>query len=122
VQARNVPGAWALSHLHSHDPVTESAFYATIFGWKQEQFNTASKVEIHLALDGIRVATTSKVEGLSNEPPSWLVVFGTANLTEAVTVAENLRGAVVTEFDHLGSRVVVMNDDQGALFGLCQPA
>jgi uncharacterized protein len=121
VQARNVPGAWTYSHLHSHNPVTDSAFYASVFGWKQAQSNTPSTLEIHLTLDGIRVATTSKVEGLSNEPPSWLVVFGTANLSQAVTVAENLGGAVVTEFDRLGSSVVVMNDDQGALFGLCQP-
>jgi uncharacterized protein len=122
VQARNVPGAWTLSHFHSHDPATESAFYASVFGWKQEQFTTPSTLGIHLALDEIPVATTSKVDGLSNEPSTWLVVFGAANLAEAVPLAANLGGTAVTEFDHPERHVIVMTDDQGTLYGLCQSA
>jgi uncharacterized protein len=119
VQARDVPGAWALSHLHAHDPATESAFYTSVFGWEPKQSNTPSTLGT-LTLNGIPLATTSKVEGLSNEPSKWLVVFGTANLPKAVAVAVGLGGALVTEFDSAASRVVVLTDDQGALFGLCQ--
>jgi uncharacterized protein len=119
VQARNIPGAWVLSHFHSHDPAAETGFYTSVFGWEHEPSNTPSKLGT-LTLNGTPVATTSKVEGLSNEPSNWLVVFGASNLSESVTVAENLGGAVVTEFDRLGSRVILMNDDQGAVFGLCQ--
>jgi uncharacterized protein len=117
VQARNVPGAWALSHLHSHDPAAGTGFYTSVFGWEHEPSNTTPKHGT-LTLNGTPVATTSKVEGLSNEPSNWLVVFGTANLPEAASVAVSQGGALVTEFNS----VVVLTDNQGTLFALCQSA
>jgi predicted enzyme related to lactoylglutathione lyase len=113
------PGAWAMSSLHTTDPVRATAFYGGVFRWELEQATGAAFAECRL--EGRLVAVLSGTDGAS-VPAHWSVNIAVGDVDAVCRQAPELGGAVlVAPFDTEGFRNAVVADPQGGVIALSTP-
>ena len=131
-QLVNEPSAWSMSFLQTPDQEGAKAFYAAVFGWRDEPF-AAGDAEITLwRLPGYVggepgqpvprdvVAALMPLEG-EQAPPHWSVDFWIDDADAAAATAARLGGAVVVApYDTPAFRQAVLADPQGAVFTVSQ--
>lgn len=135
-QVANTPGAWNFSHLHASDP-TALSFYSAVFGWKHDPTVGAGMIRVpgygdHLAATvdpGIHerqafapAGFADVVAGLvvTDEPPSWCVVFTVEDRDDSAARAEQLGATVISSTDTAWTREALIRDPQGAELTLSQ--
>ena len=113
----NAPGALAWNELASPDLEASAAFYGGLFGWtissledSPDPYMTIKNGDANNG--GIRELTPGM-------PPHWLVYFGTDDVDEALTKAQDLGGAKLAGPIDIGMGTIgVVQDPQGAVFAL----
>jgi predicted enzyme related to lactoylglutathione lyase len=118
--------AFAWDELHTNDREKANAFYNTLFGWTAEAVPMGPDYTYHLLKrkgSDESFAGSHQQEGdeLKNGVPShWLVSLGTNDVDAATAKASELGATVVippADIPNVG-RFSVLNDPQGAAFGL----
>jgi uncharacterized protein len=114
----NVPGAFTWNELASPDVDASAGFYGDLFGWTTERMESGS----------FPYLVVKSADGRSNggirpqmpeEPPNWLVYFGTDDIDGAATKVEELGGSKLAGPMSIGpGRFAVVRDPQGAVFAL----
>jgi len=134
-QLVNEPGTWAMSSLHTPDPLAAAAFYGALFGWESEPITPGSPVMLFRlpGYDGgapvqpiprdvvaVMTATTEGPEGAA-VPPNWTVNLRVDDADAVAAHAAVLGGTILmAPMDALGMRTAVLLDPQGAAFSISQ--
>ena len=117
-QLVNEPGAFTWNELASPDVDASAGFYGDLFGWTTD------------AMEGgpFPYLVIKTADGRSNggirpqmpeEPPNWLVYFGSDEIDAAATRIEELGGSKLAGPMSIGpGRFAVVRDPQGAVFAL----
>ncbi|MGF1662600.1 MAG: VOC family protein [Kineosporiaceae bacterium] len=117
-QRVNEPGALTWEDLRSTDPDAARAFYAGVFGFREEAADGAPDDYRMFALPGGDPlggigGMTDGAEGL---PSHWLVYFGVPDADSAVAVAESHGGrALAPAVDTPYGRMAALSDPTGAV-------
>ena len=111
-EAAGVPGAWAMSALHTPDPEGALRFYGELFGWQAE-----GSPLVRWTLEGEVIAVmTETVEGV---PPHWAVNFRVADVDTTIARATELGGTVLLgPVEAEGLRNAVIADPQDGVFAI----
>jgi predicted enzyme related to lactoylglutathione lyase len=132
-QLVNEASAWALSLLHTGDLTRAQAFYADVFGWRHEAFETAGELtlcrlpgyvggqpEQPVPRDVVAVMVPlDRAAAPAEEPPHWSVDFWTDDTDAAASKAPALGGRVVVPpYSPPGFRTAVLSDPHGAVFSV----
>jgi predicted enzyme related to lactoylglutathione lyase len=113
----NAPGALVWNELASPEPAASADFYRALFGWTIEQFEGSP--QLYLAIRNGDADNGGIRETMPQEPPHWLVYFGTDDLDAALEQVEQLGGTrVAGPIDIQIARIGVVQDPQGATFAL----
>lgn len=118
-QIVNGPGALTLSQLNTLDPERALEFYSGVFGWRGESVEGGSMPYWGL-YNGDRLAGgVMQMSPDMGAPPHWLNYFGIEDVDDAAGRVGELGGQVmVPPMDVPGGRIIVVQDPQGAVFGL----
>lgn len=135
-QLVNEPGAWSMSILNTRDPESARRFYAELFGWETESFDTgAAQAELFrlpgyeggepqqpVPRDVVAVMIEMDAHGLPKEmPPNWSVDFWIDDVDAAAGRVEELGGAVIVPpTDRPAFRQAVIADPGGAAMSISQ--
>jgi predicted enzyme related to lactoylglutathione lyase len=135
-QLVNEPGAWSMSILNTRDPDSARRFYAELFGWETESFDTgAAEAELFrlpgyvggepqqpVPRDVVAVMIEMEAHGLpSDMPPNWSVDFWIDDADAAARRAKELGGAVIVPpSDTPAFRQAVIADPGGAAMSISQ--
>ena len=135
-QLVNEPGAWSMSILNTRDPDSARRFYAELFGWETETFDTGgAEIELYrlpgftggepqqpVPRDVVAVMIEMDSHGLPSEmPPNWSVDFWIDDADAAADRAEALGGAVIVPpSDSPAFRQTVIADPDGAAMSISQ--
>jgi predicted enzyme related to lactoylglutathione lyase len=124
-----VPGAWAMSVLHTPQPEASAAFYGAVFGWRAEAMPDAPLWFLRLPayagapgrdvpLDVVAVMAPAAPA----VPPHWAVSIRVEDV-DATTAAAAELGAttVVPPVDAGANRTAAIADPQGGVFALVAP-
>jgi predicted enzyme related to lactoylglutathione lyase len=113
----NANGALSWNELAAGDLDAASEFYGELFEWSFEPVP-----------GGVPYLVIKNKDGRSNggirarmetEPPYWLVYFGADELEATLATAGELGGTTLVEPMEVGAgRIAVVQDPQGAVFGL----
>jgi predicted enzyme related to lactoylglutathione lyase len=122
-EVQGSPGSVTWVELSSRDLPKAEAFYRNVFGWDPTQASVAGKYT-EFKLGGNSIAGGMDMsEMVPDEAPSyWLVYFAVADADEAAANARKLGGKELvapTDIPQIG-RFAVLQDPQGATFGLLQ--
>jgi predicted enzyme related to lactoylglutathione lyase len=128
-QLVNEPSAWAMSMLHTNDPVRAEEFYAGLFGWQVETLETGETSVGLFRLPGYVGGEPDQpvardvvaVMGPMDEPapPRWSIDFWIEDADRAAAGARELGGEVlVAPHDRAGFRSAVLSDPSGAVFSV----
>jgi len=119
-EVRHVPGAWTATHLVTDD-ASAPAFYADVFGWDAVEGDGITSF-------GLATGSTAPVTVATAGPPDpgwspvrrslWLVVFAVADVDATRRAAEAAGGRSVARHDGGRADTHLVEDDQGAVFGL----
>ncbi|MBV9197467.1 MAG: VOC family protein [Solirubrobacterales bacterium] len=114
----NAPGALSWNELATPDLEAASRFYGELFGWT---FEAMEGMEMPYRV--IRKRDGSSNGGMrpttENEPPYWLVYFGTDNIDKAMATAGEHGGtALMGPMDIGAGKIAAIQDPQGAVFAL----
>ncbi len=120
------PGALCWNELITPELGAAEKFYTSLFGWKVESMDVGPGVTYRLFKNrgenaGGAMATPKELKGV---PPNWSVYFDVANADQTVSRAERMGAKVlapVMETANVG-RYAMLQDGQGAAFGILQPA
>ena len=119
-------GTFCWPELGTTNPDAAKSFYGSLFGWRAQDVAMPGMVYTILQLEGRDVAGlygfTPKQTG-QGIPPSWLCNVAVDNCDEIAKKVQELGGKVMMEpmdFPEAG-RGAVVQDPQGAVFGLWQP-
>lgn len=111
---------------HVSDDVPRAArFYGALFGWSQRSSAEEDGGRILLEHDGALIAgLRSSVQASGKLPPQWLTFFQTEDCEASCQRVVTQHGSVISgPLDSTRSaRPAVVNDPQGAAFGLLTPA
>jgi uncharacterized protein len=114
----NRRGALSWNELASPDMDGSAGFYRELFDWKTEPFEGSGMPYLVIQTaagrgnGGIRPA-------MENEPPGWLVYFGSDDIDADFAKATELGAAKLTDVMDIGAgKVGVLQDPQGAVFAL----
>jgi uncharacterized protein len=117
----NEPGALCWNELATNDARKAKDFYSSLFGWSSEDFDEGAYTIVRVgdkSNGGIRPQGDQE-QGM---PPNWLPYFAVDNCDESAAKAGELGGnAIVPPMDVPvadNSRIAVIADPQGAVFGL----
>jgi uncharacterized protein len=118
-QIVNGPGALTLSQLNTVDPERALEFYSGLFGWRGESVEGGSMRYWGL-YNGDRLAGgLMQMPPDMGAPPHWLNYFGTESVDDAVGRIGELGGQIIIPpMDVPGGKILVVQDPQGAVFGL----
>ncbi len=116
------PGAFAWAELSSRDIDTAVPFYTSVFGWTTH----ASDMPDGTKYTEFQVDGTSIAGGMAMDPmvpaavPSyWLAYFATQDVDATFARALELGGhEIVAPMEFPGGRFAIVNDPEGAAFGL----
>jgi predicted enzyme related to lactoylglutathione lyase len=114
----NAPGAMAWNELASPDVDASAGFYSELFGWEMEPIEGMEMpYQVIKRKDGASNGGIRSAQ--ENEPPYWLVYFGTDDIEAKVKQAtENGANAIVEPTDIGMGHIAVLQDPQGAVFAL----
>jgi uncharacterized protein len=118
-------GALCWTELMTPDPAKAEKFYTELIGWKSERMSMDDGDYTLLKRpDGTNAAGIMKTPPMAAQaPPHWLSYFQTSDIKATVAKLTSLGGQVKvppTDIPNVGTFAVV-NDPQGAYFGLLQP-
>jgi uncharacterized protein len=135
-QLVNEPGAWSMSILNTRDADGAKRFYAELFGWETETFDTGAAEAVLFRLPGfvggepeqpaardvVAVMIDMDAHGLPKEmPPNWSVDFWIDDADAAAARAPELGGAVIVPpSDSPVFRQAVIADPGGAAMSISQ--
>lgn len=118
------PGAPVWVDLASRDLEGSKAFYAQFFGWEPHLVtpDPAAGGYTMFTLNGTEVAAVGGAMS-PEQPPAWMVYFGTEDAEATANKVEEAGGKVVAPpFDVLkAGRMAVFQDPTGAFFAVWQP-
>jgi uncharacterized protein len=131
-QLVNEPGAWSMSQLNTDDAERANTFYAAVFGWETDTFETGDGEITMWRVPGYVggepeqpvsrevVAVMAPTSGAPAEvPPHWSVDFWVDDPDATAAKAAELAGeAIVPPFDTPVGRTAVLADPQGASFSV----
>ena len=109
--------------LLTRDPRTAEPFYATVFGWRADTDPQGEVAYTVFSLDDEPVAGMMMMpdEVPAEVPAYWFVYFAVYDLEAAVARTLELGGGVIAPPMGAGEgRFVVLEDAQGAVFGLLE--
>jgi uncharacterized protein len=119
-----VVGGFSWNELVTQDVAGATAFYSKLFGWQTEKFDASAPGMEYMILK----AGNTQVGGMMkmpvpDAPSSWLAYITVADCDASVKQATTLGGNVcVGPFDvPTVGRIAVLQDPQGARFGVFQP-
>jgi uncharacterized protein len=137
-QLVNEPGAWSMSLLNARDPEAAKAFYATVFGWGSDTFETGDAAITMFRLPGFVggepqqpvprdvVATMAPMsaERFPEDVPShWSVDFWIGSVDSSVERTAALGGEVLVppyDIPDTVLRQAAVADPQGAAFSITE--
>ena len=110
------------NELITPDPAAAIRFYGSLFGWTTEAFQ-AGPIPYTLFKKGDRSFGGVMAPPKPGIPPHWLNYVTVADLDAAFAKATSLGATVCVPPMDIGEagRIAVLNDPQGAGFGLHQP-
>lgn len=119
------PGTVRWVELLTRDLAAAEAFYAEVFGWKAETSQREGSSYTVFTLDGDEVAgmMLMPAEVPAEVPAYWSAYYLVDDAAATAARATELGGTVVvapTAVD--GDRFAILEDPQGAVFGVLQPA
>lgn len=119
----NEPGAFCWNELVTRKPDEAKAFYAEVFGWTSSSHAAGptpyTEWKLHDRTIGGMVPLGDAVS--ADLPACWIVYFAVADADAAtVKVAELGGAATMAPNDIPAGRFSIVNDPQGAAFGLIQ--
>ncbi|WP_372841206.1 VOC family protein [Phaeovulum sp.] len=108
--------------LTSYNPDAAQAFYAAVLGWKVTNAGMEG-ADYRLAAAGDDMVAGIWVPEAQGMPPFWMVYFTTGNCDTAIEAVTKAGGKVHMEPNDVPGtgRFAVVQDPQGAVFGLLQP-
>lgn len=114
----NAPGALAWNELATPDLDESAKFYSELFGWEIEDIE-----EMETPYRVIKRKDGGSNGGMrptqENEPPYWLVYFGTDDIEGKVKQASEHGAEAIVEPTDIGmGHIAVLKDPQGAVFAL----
>ena len=110
----NEPGALTLNQLNTSDPARAREFYSGVFGWRFEQVPGGDR-----PYWGIYNGERLNGGMMEEQPPAWLVYFGSDSVDDDAGRIAELGGRVlVPPMPVPGGRILVAQDPQGAVFAL----
>jgi predicted enzyme related to lactoylglutathione lyase len=114
----NAPGALCWNELASPDPDTSARFYGELFGWTTEEM--PSEEMEYLVIRRADGGTNGGIRPqMPEEPPNWLVYFGSQDVEADLTRAVELGGAsLVGPMEIWDGSFGVLRDPQGGTFAL----
>ncbi|MBN8549093.1 MAG: VOC family protein [Deltaproteobacteria bacterium] len=125
--AENPQGRFSWNELMSADAKASAAFYGKLFGWKTEPFNTADKkspvdyqiFKIDSASMGVAGMAPCSAPGGGSQ---WIPYIIVQNTDASLRAAKELGAKVLLEVTDIPTvgRIAVIQDPQGAVFGLHQ--
>ena len=129
-QLINAPGCWAMSALHTCEPVTAAAFYGEVFGWQWQRMGEEDTAPTLFRLPGyvggelqqpVPRDVVAVIFPAVQEHSRWNVDFWVSDADSASARAWELGGKVVTPpADDGGFRTSVIADPHGAVFSVSQ--
>ena len=116
-----MPGHFSWNELQTSDVDGASSFYTKLFGWEAAPMPGGMPYTL-FKKDGTEVAGLMKscAEGI---PPHWLAYVTVANADASAENVASLGGKILapcTDIPNVG-RIAVIQDPQGAAFGIFQP-
>jgi len=118
-------GEFSWNELVTQDVAGATAFYTKLFGWRTEKFGaSAPGMDYTIFRSGDTQAAGMMKSPMPNMPSSWLAYVTVANCDASVKQAAALGGKVCVEPMDIPTvgRIAVLQDPQGASFGVFQPA
>lgn len=124
-----VPGAWALSALHTPDPAAAAAFYGAAFGWRADPMPDAPlwflRLAGHAGAPGRGVpddVVAVMARAMPGVPPHWAVSMRVDDVDATAARAGELGGTiVVAPVDAGANRSAAIADPQGGVIALVAP-
>ena len=116
------PGSACFFELATGDPSRAARFYSRLFGWEPHPRSSGHDTTV-LMHGGRRVGGLKELTREMGDAPSWLSYFGVEDAVAATRFIEAHGGRVcvaLSEGPPVGRRTVV-EDPQGARFGLLEP-
>jgi uncharacterized protein len=115
----NEPGALTLNQLSTPDTGAAERFYTELFGWRTEQVSGGDDPYWGIYLGDRINGGMMPVPPEGPVPPHWLSYFGSTDVDADAGKAGELGGQVrFPPTDVPGGRIAVIQDPQGAIFGL----
>jgi uncharacterized protein len=115
----NAPGALTMSQLNTGDPEGAIEFYSRLFGWGSEPMEGGDTRYWGLSNGDRMAGGLMEMPAEMGAPAHWLSYFGTESVDDAVGRVGELGGeTIVPPMDVPGGRIAVVQDPQGAVFGL----
>jgi uncharacterized protein len=111
--------------LLTTDPGAAQAFYRTVVGWTVTPFEESpDPYDMWTRADGVPIGGVMKIPDSLGAPPHWRMFVGVPRLEDAVAHVERLGGRAQSDAIAVPTvgRMRFMNDPQGALFALYEPA
>jgi len=117
-------GSMQWVELNTRNVETGKRFYAAVFGWDAETMTGGGMDYTEFKLGGESIAGMTEIspEMPAEVPPHWLVYLGTDDVDATAAKAAELGGSVIVPgTDFPGGRFALLNDPQGATFGVMRP-
>jgi predicted enzyme related to lactoylglutathione lyase len=117
-QLVNEPGALSWNELASPDLDASSVFYAALFDWTFEPFESSPEPYLTIK-NGDIVNGGVRTLNSPGPPPHWLVYFAVDDLDASLAKVSELGGTTHAGPIDIGiARIAVVADPQGAMFAL----
>jgi uncharacterized protein len=124
-----VPGAWAMSALHTPAPDASAAFYRAVFGWRADPMPDAPLWFLRRpgyagapgrgVPDDVVAIMAPAVPGV---PPHWAVSMRVDDVDATAALAAELGGTIVVRpVDAAANRTAAIADPQGGVVALVAP-
>jgi predicted enzyme related to lactoylglutathione lyase len=111
----NEPGALTINQLNTSDSKRAQEFYAGVFGWRFERVGEGDLPPYW----GIYNGDSLNGGMMEEQPPAWLVYFGSNSVDDDAGRIGELGGQVIVPpMSVPGGRILVAQDPQGAVFAL----
>ena len=114
----NEPGTLCWNELASPDIDASASFYADLFGWSTEAMEGGPFPYLVIKTPDGRTNGGIRPQ-MGEEPPYWLVYFGTDDIEAGVAKAGELGGSTLAGPMSIGpGQIAMLQDPQGAVFAL----
>jgi uncharacterized protein len=115
----NAPGALTWNELASPDVDASLDFYGTLFGWEFEETEGGGMPMRYVAIKNAGANNGGIREKQPQEPPYWLVYFGTTDAAASTAKIGELGGNTIAGPYDIGmGKIAIVQDAQGAVFAL----